>query len=74
MSKLHTFEVGKNSPVGEWEREGKPEWPDYVFIELPRAHAWRIINSLLGQLQECEEDPVDYLELPLFGELTDRVE
>jgi hypothetical protein len=74
MSKLHTFEVGKHSPAEQWAQPGKPEWPDYVFVEVPRAQAWHIINSLLAQLKECEQDPVDFLELPLFGELSERIE
>ena len=70
-SKMHNFEVNKHLPPDQWEREGKTDWKDYICFTMSRRRAFDMVRDILAQLYESD---VEKVELPLFGELSDRVE
>lgn len=72
---LWRFQTGKHKPPEEWKREGKPEWPDMVRVELSRGDAWRFAREVLAQLQYEDDDiPGDRYRITLFGELSEDEE
>jgi hypothetical protein len=68
--KLHNFNVNKHLPAEQWERPGKPDWQDYVYVTISRARAFDLVRDILAQVRDGEET----VELPLFGELSERIE
>lgn len=63
MTKSHYMKVGETLPAEQWERPGKPEWPDFVTFELSEHQAWELVNSMLYQLRSRRtesEIPITY--------------
>ncbi len=42
---------GEKKPAQEWEREGKPDWADFVTVEVSRYKALDIIRQLAYAIQ-----------------------
>lgn len=51
MTKEWTLVVGQQKPAEQWARPGKPEWTDFVFVEIPRWQAFGVIQNLAGELK-----------------------
>lgn len=62
---------GKHLPAEQWAREGKPEWRDYLRLQIGRRKALALIEELSGRLRRNDDET---LTLDLLGELVEEDE
>ncbi len=51
---------GETKPASEWERPGKPEWPDIMTVAVSRSKALELISLLARAMaNESDERPIN---------------
>ena len=66
----HRFEVG----AGQVFEAGKPKWPDFLRLEIPRGRALTFAMDILRQLENAPFDNDPFVSVPVFGLLEPEVE
>lgn len=72
MFKMHRLEAGKTLPETDWKRPGKPEFSDYIVVQMDRHTAWETVNSILAQLRmgTLGAPSVKEVSVSFVGEMT----
>lgn len=66
--KTSRFVHGVKKDPSEWSQPGKPEWPNFLDIEMDRYRALKCLEELSRQLQDSS---CEVVSLMFAGKLTD---
>jgi hypothetical protein len=72
MAKSWTFREGVHTPVGQWKRPGKPEWPGCLSVWVSRKRALELVATIARTLTRFDED--EEVQLVFMGELKEGEE
>jgi hypothetical protein len=64
-TKVHRFVIN----AGEESEQGKPHWPDFLRLHVPRDQALTLAMDILRRLENPRSIEHPTFEIPLFGEM-----